>query len=356
MKHIFVLVVLAGCEGLTSTPKPAVSVLRQTEAGCFGLMTTDTPVAPVLGVPALCTDPVPPRLFAADDHVEVVVDYGPDVDFAGAPAAPKPVVTVTVDGAASDQPIEISKEHRVGGRVYFIATFIAPSTPTIDMQVAAAVDADFQATVATVFAVVLPPVELSLLECGVGQACRVTGAVGSAHVHLSILGEEPQSVIVHTLLDGEPLPDTLPPVITDVAQDHTEHTTAIPVPAAHIGAQWLITAQLAAGPIASVTATIDKPNILATLSCGSSCTLVRGGTVGLLISAPGQIRPLEALVDTALDGVPQIVDAPVTLVVNADGTATGQIALPVPNAPGTWQIEASVAGYFPEQAIVNSIP
>ena len=353
MKYLL-LALLVGCEGLTSIPHPSVTVLKRTEADCFAVM-TGVPVAPVLNVPALCPDPEPPRLFGGDDRVEVVIDYGPDVDFAGAAQAPTPNVMVTVDGAVTDEPIEISQEHRVGGRAYFIATFLTPKTPSIDMQVTAGVDAEFQTTVSTVFTIIIPPVTLSLLECTAGQLCVLTGATGSAHIKVSVLGTEPQTVLVHTLLDSQPLPDTLPPVITDMAQGHTEHTTAIPVPAARDGAQWLISAQIGAEPSSNVIATIQSPVISAALSCGGACALVHNtGSVGLTIGAPGLIRPLQALVNTSLNGVPQLVAAPVTLNVDAAGHANGLLAVPIPNTAGSWQVEVSVAGYS-APAIVTTI-
>lgn len=345
MKHLLFLIALSACEGLTSTPKPAVSVLRQNAAGCFALVTPETPVAPELGVPDLCPDPELPKLYGGDDRVEVVIDYGPDVDFAGAADAPTPSVTITVDGARADVPVEISKEHRVGGRVYFIATFLTPDQRSSDMQITAGVDAQFQTTVSTVFQILIPPVALSLLECPVGNQCLITGAVGSAHIKVSVVGQEPQTVLVHTLLDGVPQPDTLPPVITDISQGHTEHTTATLVPAAHPGAQWMITAQLGAEPPTSVTATIIAPVLNAALSCGDPCTVAHGSTIGLTVTAPGPIRPLEAVLDTTLDGVPQVVGQSLALVTGADNLATGAVAIPVPNTPGTWQIEVSVAGY-----------
>ncbi len=346
MKHVFLLLALAACEGLTSTPKPAVSVLRQSSSGCFALMTPDAPVATELHLPDVCADPELPKLYGGDDRVEVVIDYGPDVDFAGATAAPPPNVTVTVDGArAADTVIEVSDEQRVGGRVYFIATFLTPNQRSADMQITAGVDAQFETTVSTVFQIVIPPVELSLLECPVGNQCLITGAVGSAHIKVSVVGQEPQTVLVHTLLDGVPQPDTLPPVITDVSQGHTEHTTATLVPPAHPGAQWMITAQLGAEPPTSVTATIIAPVLNASLSCGDPCVVTHGSTIGLTVTAPGAIRPAQAVLDTKLDGVPQVTGQSVALVTGADNLATGNVAIPVPNTPGTWQIEVSVAGY-----------
>jgi hypothetical protein len=345
MKALIVLVLLAGCEGLTSTPRPLVSVLRLTSDDCYALMTPDAPIAGELGVAGTCPTTAPPRLFGGDDQVEVVIDYGPDVDFAGAPPAPRPAVTVTIDGAIADVAIDVSQEHRNGGRVYFIATFIVPNQPSIAMQINATVNAEFQTTVATTFSIVIPPVALELLECPIGQQCLLAGGVGSAHIHVSVTGIVPQMVTVHTKLDGVPLPDTLPIVITEVAKGHTEHTTAILVPAAHDGAQWLISAQLGAQPPTNVIATIQAPAITTALSCGGACALHPGDAVGLTITAPALITPLQALVDTRIDGVPVLVAAPVSLHVNSDGTATGLLALTAPATTGTWQIDASVAGY-----------
>ena len=342
MKHLIYVLILAGCEGLTSLPEPSVSVLRQTDAGCFALMTA-TPVDPALDVPATCTDPAPPQLFGGADNVEVVIDYGPDVDFAGSTSSPVPTVSLTVDGATSSQQITISGEHRVGGRAYYIATFIAPPTPSTDMQITAGVDADFQTVVPEVFTIVLPPVTLELIDCTGIQACELAGSVGSAHIKVSVMGEVPQTILVHTLLDGFLQPDTLPPLITEISAGHTEHTTAIPVPAARDGAQWEITAQLGAQSPTSVTATIIAPTITTELSCGNACAA--SSMVGLTIKAPALISPLQAIVDVRFEGVPQIVAAPVELVVSADGTATGLLAIPAPSTTGTWQIDASVAGY-----------
>ena len=353
MKRLaLILLACAGCEGLTSVPEPAVSVLRQTDAGCFALMNS-TPIATELHVPAICPDPTPPRLYGGADNVEVVIDYGPDVDFAGTTSSPPPNVVVTVDGAVSTQPIAISAEQRVGGRAYYIATFVAPPTPSIDMQITAGVDADFQTVVSTVFTVVLPPVTLELIDCVAVQVCELAGAVGSAHIRVSVMGDVPQTLFVHSYLDGFLQPDTLPPVITEISAGHTEHTTAIPVPAGRDGAQWEITAQLGAQAPATVVATIVPPAITSALSCGASCMLAANSSVGFAVTAPAQIDPLQALVTTRFAGVPQIVAAPVTLVVNADGTATGLLALPTPTSAGTWQVDASVAGYATDTIITQ---
>ena len=109
---------LAACEsGITADAQPSVSVLKQ-DGGCFALMTPDTPVSTTLGVSGTCNYRAEPRLLAGLDLIEVVVDYGEDIDFAGAATAPTPDVDVTVDGVHSDVPVEISNELRVGSRAY----------------------------------------------------------------------------------------------------------------------------------------------------------------------------------------------------------------------------------------------
>jgi hypothetical protein len=74
----------------------------------------------------------------------------------------------------------------------------------------------------------------------------------------------------------------------------------------------------------------------------------------LTIIAPAQIRPNEARVSTYLDGVPQVIVAPVELVQNANGTSQGLLALRTPNETGTWEIVVTVAGYG-APAIVTTI-
>lgn len=342
----------AGCEGLSTPPQPIVSVLVRTTDGCFAPLTAATPPDPVLGVAGTCSYSQLPTLLAGIDFVEVVVDYGPDVDFASGTQAPPPTVTLLVDGRPSDVAIAITAEQRVGPRAYFIATFRVPPTLTVDARLVAGVNPGFQTTVPLAFHIVEAPVELAMLDCPAGTGCMLAGAVGSAHLRVRVPGDLPQLVAVHTTLDGVPQPDESPPVRTDPTGDHTEHTTALAVPAARDGALWMIEAQLGAGTPATVSATIVAPEIASALSCGTSCALVRGQAVGLAVTAPAQIRPLQALVTTALDGVPQLVAAPLAIVPSGD-SAVGQLALVAPG-PGTWQIDVSVAGYR-APAIVTTV-
>jgi len=356
--YLLVLVALAGlsaCEsGITADAQPIVSVLKQ-DGDCFALMTDDTPISPTLGVSGTCNYKGSPRLLAGLDLIEVVIDYGEDVDFGGTATAPTPDVAVTVDGVRSDVPVEISNELRVGGRAYFIATFFAPTEISFDVRIAVGVNSGFQTIVPLVFTTISPPVSLALFECPQGTVCEVPGAVGSVHISLAVPGNVPQSIVIHSLLDGVPQPDPIPPVKTAPTQGRTEAVTAIPVPAARDFTQWTIRAQLGESTPVQVFATIRAPELHALLTCPSGCsTLGPDEPAGLTIVAPAQIRPLEARVDTLLDGVPQIVAAPVEMIQHADGTSQGLLALRSPPTTGQWQINVTVAGY-PAPSIVTTI-
>ena len=334
----------AACEGFSAPPEPLVSVLRLTPNDCFALMNTDTPVSPVLGIQDVCADPVGPMLVGGVDFVEVVVDYGPGIEFASDTHAPPPTVTFLVDGVPSDAPIMLTYEERVGARAYFIATFRAPATPSLDARVIAGVNPGFQTEVPIAFSIAPPLVTLELTDCVAGAPCVLLGAVGSAHVLVSVPGDVPQLVTLSATLDGVPQPDPSPPVKTDPVGGHTEHTTAIPVPAARDGAQWVIAGQLDGAIPSSAVATIQAPTIDSSLSCDPSCAITAGSSIGLDIAAPANIRPLQALVTTRLDGVPQLVDVTVDLVAGADGDARGTLALVAPQA-GAWTIDVTIAGY-----------
>ena len=353
MKYLLPLL-LCACEGLTTAPEPVVSALVRTPDGCFALMTPSAPVAPTLGVANLCSYRASTQLVAGIDLVELVIDYGPDVEFAASTPAPPPEVTISVDGAAIDLPVEISDEHRVGSRAYFLATFHAPATPSNDVQITAGVNAGFRTTVPVVFVTTAAQVELDMLDCTPGQACELAGAVGNAHVRVVVPGTVPQTVQLHELLAGVPQPDPAPPVTTEIATDHTEAIVAIAVPAAADGTLLELSTSLDGGPTTEATATIRAPTLTAHLSCDPSCSLAAGDAVGLEIDAPSLIHPLQAYVDTALDGTPGLVAAPVALLPQASGLAIGRLALHAPATPGTWQIDASVAGYA-APAIVTAV-
>ncbi|HEX5063756.1 MAG TPA: hypothetical protein VFV99_30465 [Kofleriaceae bacterium] len=354
MKHVYPLVLLlAGCtSGLTTDPQPVVSVLKQ-DGDCFALMTVDSPISPILGISGTCNYTATPKLFAGADFIEVVVDYG-DVAFSGTTSAPRPDVVVTVDGVVSDVPIEISDEYRIGGHAYFIATFYAPLESSSNVRISAGVNAGFQTVSPVVFSTIPPPVGFTLLDCAQGSQCDLPGATGSAHVFISVPGQVSQLVSIHAVLGGITQPDPVPPARTQVVLGHSEVTTAVPIPNAPDQTTWVLAAQLGDGIPTEVSATIRAPTLITKLSCGTACNLAPGDVVGLDITAPTGIRPLEALVDTRINGVPQLVGAPVTLVQHADGTAVGALALTAPTTTGSWQIDVTIAGY-PAPAIVTSV-
>jgi len=343
MKTIIPLLALVGCvDGITGDARPRVSVLKQ-DGGCFALMAGEA-IEPTLGVSGTCSYRAEPRMLAGIDLIEVIVDYGADVPFAGSTIAPRPNIVITLDGVASEDPIEISDEFRVGERAYFIATFRAPKTASNDVRVTAGVNAGFQTTVAEVLETYAPQVELLLLECQTGGNCDLPGSTGAAHIHVAVPGTITQFVTIHSTLDGIQQPDPLPPVRTFVVNNRTENTSAVPIPVAPDGTLWTISAQVGDGPLTEVDAIIRKPLIITRLTCGNICNLDDGDAVGLEIVTPANIRPLEALVTTRLAGIPQLVDTRVSLQNRADGTTFGTIGLVAPG-PGAWQIDVTVAGY-----------
>jgi hypothetical protein len=353
MKQL-VYILLAACSGLSSPPEPRVSVLVQSDSGCFALVTPDEPVDPALGLVGQCAEGAAPIWLAGVDVIEVVVDYGPNVDFAASTEPPSPSITVSVDNVPSDTPISVGDAQRVGSRAYFIATFRAPATPSPDVRVAAEVVPGFSTIVPDVFSIQLPQVELLLAECTLGMTCNLFGAVGFVHATVSVPGNLPQTVALATELDGIAQPGTLSLVTQPALDDLSVGSAAISVPAAHVGATFTIEAQLGAAAPATYDTTLLAPPIELALSCGApaDCNLKPGDPVGLTIIAPTQIDPPLATVDTALDGLPQLVAAPVALVPNTDTGAIGSLALTAP-AAGTWQIDASVAGYQATAIVVT---
>ncbi|HEY1556628.1 MAG TPA: hypothetical protein VGF94_17455 [Kofleriaceae bacterium] len=354
MKHL-AFAALAACTGLSSPPAPRVSVLVQSDSGCFALATPDVPVDPVLGLVGQCAQGVAPIWLAGIDIVEVVVDYGPDVDFAASTQPPPPTVVISVDNVATDTPVDVGDAQRLGSRAYFVAKFRAPATPSPDVRVEADVAPGFSAIVPDVFSIQVPDVELLLAECTLGMTCNLFGAVGSVHATASVPGNLPQTVALALAIDGIPQAAELPPLVTQpAANDLSVGTEAIPVPAAHVGATFTISARLAGGSPATYDTTLVAPPIELALSCGApaDCNLHAGDPVGLSITAPTQIAPLQAIVDTSRDGVPQLVAVPVALVPDTDVGALGSLALTAP-AAGTWQIDASVAGYQATALVVS---
>lgn len=359
MKHADTLAVIIACmavtgcnAGITSDAQPLVSVLKQ-DGDCFAQFAGD-PIDPSLGVSGTCPYRGTASLMSGIDFVEAIIDYGPDVPFAGSTTAPRPDVTLTIDGVESEEPIEISDEYRVGSRAYFIATFRAPRVTSMDIRLSAGVNAGFQTLVPEVFSTFAPPVALVLLECPPAIVCELPGAVGSAHITLAVPGSIPQFVSIHAELDGVPQPDPIPPVRTFPVEGHTQAITAIPIPAAPDDTVWTISAQLGEAARSEATAVIRAPELVTRLTCGTSCDLASGDPVGLEILAPAQIRPLEALVTTRMNGVPQLIQVRVPLEQRADGFAVGLLGLTAPSGSGSWQIDATVAGY-PAPTLVTPV-
>lgn len=342
MKRLLLLCSLCACEGLTTPPAPQLSVLKRMPEGCFAVATPDSPPAAALQLFGTCTYQADPMLMANVDEAVVIVDYGPDVEFDATTEVPPPAVTITVDGAPADVPVSIGEVQRVGPRAYFAATLRAPAQLTNDLRIRAQVNAGFATELRQPFAVVAPPVGLSLFECPDPTTCELRGAVGDAHLVVSIPGDQPQQVAIHQSIGGVDDPHVLAATITPPSS-----TVALPVPAAASGETWTISASLFGGTPPSVTATIVAPAIALHLSCDPTCALAPGDQVGLQIDAPQGIQATQAFVTTRLNGVPQLVGEPVAL-------DPGVLALTVPGR-GTWTIDATVAGYH-AAALVKNVP
>jgi hypothetical protein len=342
MKRLLILLSLCACEGLTTAPAPQLSVLKRMPEGCFAVATPDSPPAAALQLFGTCNYQADPTLMANVDEAVVVVDYGPDVQFDATTDVPPPVVTVTIDGAPADVPVSVGTVQRVGPRAYFEATLRAPAQLTNDLRIRAQVNAGFASDLVQPFAVVAPPLGVSLFECPDPASCELAGAVGDAHLLVSIPGDQPQQVTVRQSLAGVDDPNIVSATITPPAS-----TVALAVPAAPDGSTWTISGSLLGGTPPSVTARIVAPGITAHLSCAPTCTLAPGDRLGLQIDTPLGIHATQAFVTTRLDGVPQLVGEPVAI-------DPGVLALTVPGS-GAWTIDVSVAGYA-APAIVQNIP
>ena len=200
-KYALLIAMLCGCEGLTTPPQPALSVLKRMPEGCFALMTPDAPPADALHLYGLCSYQADATLMANVDEAVVVIDYGPDVEFDATSAVPPPVVTVTIDGAPADVVVTVGDVQRAGSRAFFEATLRAPAQLSSDVRISASVNAGFAASVEQPFAIVAPPVGLSLAECPDPASCELAGAVGDAHLVIAIPGDLPQSVVIHSQID-----------------------------------------------------------------------------------------------------------------------------------------------------------
>ena len=336
-RALLLVALLAACEA-PAPATPIISVLKRADA-CFALLTPDIAPAPVLGIPAVCADPGEPTLAANVDLVELVIDYGPDVDFARSTSVPPPSVVVTADGKPVDVAVDLSSEQRAGTRAYFVATFRAPDVASNDVRITAGVDQGFETQVPVVFTVLPPSISFGLAECDAGMACGLTTAVGVVHATVTIPGDVSLPVAIHQAIDGSGTPDPVTSLMSVVSANRNIAEAAIPVPLA--GTSWRLVAQVGRGESAPIAIALARPVILATLSCGASCVLAPGTEVGLAITAPAGIQAVAAHVTTRLDGVPQLVDQPVAI--EADGT--GLATLVAPSRTGAWQIDVTVAGF-----------
>jgi hypothetical protein len=345
--------VLGGCEdGITTDAQPRVTVLVQSET-CAAPIAGD-PIDSTLGVSGVCPYRGTTQLFAGVNQLQVIVDYGDDVEFDTDTEAPPPDITLLVDGIDLDVPVTMSDEIRVGERAYFIATLTAPPEPSQNIRIGAGVNAGFRTLVPEVLTSIAPPVFLRILECGNNAVCEVSGGVGAAHIEITAFGVGQQLVNIHSTLDGVPQPDPIPPVRTfPRSNDETYAITGVPVPPAPDDTNWVITAELGTQTWEARTL-IRAPQLIARLTCGTTCSLDSGDPVGLEILAPSQIRPLEAFVTTRLDGNPELVSVRVPLEQRADGTALGLLGLTAPPGSGNWQIDVNVAGY-PAPTIVTPV-
>ena len=339
-KLIALLVVMvAACEA-PAPVTPILSVLKRTDT-CFALMTPDNPVPSELAVPNICDGDTFPTIYAGVDLVEIVIDYGPEVDFAATTVAPAPTVEVVVDGVANPVRIDVSPEQRLGSRAFFLATFRAPTVSSTDVRIAAGAGEGFHTESPTIFATVPPPISFALAECQPGLACTLVAVVGGVHATVSVPGDVAVPIVIHQTIDQLLQPDTIAVTATP-SGGSAAASVAIEVPT---GTAWSLAAQVGDGRSAPVSIALVPPTIEAHLSCGTACTVIRGGQVGLAITAPGAIHPARALVTTKLGGVPQLIAAPIDLEV-AGGVASGLVTLTAPtNAVGTWEIAVTVAGF-----------
>lgn len=340
----------------TVAPAAMLSVLGRAPSGCFTLAGGVAPAAE-LALANLCDPAVPAGVHAGVDALALVVDYAsPDArpDIASTTAVPAPVVAMLVDGAPQPSP-SVGLEQHAGTRRYFTAQLHAPATPSRDVvfQVRTVPGAiPVQARIAT--SAVTP--EVSIVECG--ASCAATAAVGAVHLRVALPGDVAQEVAIHALLDHARIADPVSAVTTGVVDGHTEATVAVPVPAGPPdGAIWTLQAQLGAA-VASIDVTLRRPAIAASASCAAPCSLPAGAALGLTVVAPFEIHDRQAIYTTALDGVPQVAQGTLALVTgdNDGKTVTGAVALVAPDRPGTWTIDASVAGYHAQTITIHVTP
>lgn len=331
--------------GILSVHQPvsAISVLARGAQGCSELVAGDRPDA-ALGLPGLCAGPARGILGAGTDVATVVVDYGA-VDLLGKPVkiAP-PAVALVIDGRDSGLPVLVPGASRAGGHVFFLAAFTTPLTLSSDARIAVtAVPGAAQVT--DRLAIQPTAIDLAIAECP-DPACEQQAAVGAVHLTVRIPGEVAQTITARNVIDGIVTDDSAQTVTTVIGTGQTTRTIAMPVPATRDGATWRLEVQLGTTVTRSDPITIRRPVIDTSLSCGARCTIAPGTPVGLTIAAPGAIQTHQALVFTAIDGVPILTGSALDLTDDhTTGTARAVTTLTAPSTAGTWTVDVSIAGY-----------
>jgi hypothetical protein len=354
-KEVRVTVALGGLLALTigntlSTERPdaTVSVLRRTETGCFEVINGVTPSSD-LSLPATCGSSTGP-FYAAVDYLEILIDYGA-IDDLGAVTVPSPTVSLSVDGADTTAGITVSPLQRAGHHIFFVATMHAPSTPSNNVLVRTSLGVG--APLTFTFATTTPPITVDVVECSTPGTCDVVGAVDTVNMRVSVPGDVPQTIALHSTVGGVLQSDPVSPMTTKLVGGHTEVTFPIPVPPAPDGTAWSLDAQLADTHESSPAMTIRQPTITATLT--ASGTIATGSTVGLTVSAPQNIRPQQASYSTFLDASPIALGSTLPLVDPgpSNKTISGSTSLTAPAKAGTWTINVSVAGYKAQSLSLN---
>jgi hypothetical protein len=347
------------------TPQPTqlsrVSVLRYDPGmDCYDDLTAATwPVDPALGFNICGAPPSDAGWRGGVDQVEVVVDYGPDVQFEATATVPPPTVAVTADG----QPASVAMTPSApipagGGRYYFTVDFIAPPIRSTNVRVGVSVASGFSYQVPTTFAVSPPTPTIAVTGCAPGDTCTATAGVGSVEVTVTSPGSVSQEISFRSLVNGIQQAESIPAVTTKAKGDHAEWVISFPVPITDKQpALWVIEADL--GPETAHTDAIQLglPTIEASLACGSSCTLAPGAATGVTVVAPEGIRADHASLTATLDGVPVITGGTINLDRPGPtaGTVAGDLPLTAPAKTGQWQIDVSVAGYYRASSVFATI-
>jgi hypothetical protein len=326
----------------------ATSVLtREPNATCVTRLYGPAPDSE-LKLDPTCATPVPevPKVAAAVQRVQVVIDEGA-IDFPAASQIPVPTINVLVDGVDSSTPVTMSSPFRVSGHIYFLATFHPPALLSDDMRLVITATPGAGVLVDKPFQIIAPAIAVGLVECPTGSGCEQAGAVGNVHTSVTIIGDVPQMVAFHNLIDGVPVADSVSPAMTAAASGTTTVTVPVPVPVAAEGSSWVIDVQIGATHAQAPHVTIRRPPLVATLSCQAPCTVAPNTSIGLFVSAPKDIAVRTATLNTAINGIPVLSGSslPLGSVDNDTGLVSGSTTLPAPPTTGTWSIDVSVDGY-----------